>query len=94
MTHDDVLRRFQVRRFGLAEELGNVRATCWTLGVHHSTHYRWCRPVLRFTALRTDLARDPCYCNHDRAHTGRRTQGRTPAEVLGAAEMWLQRPAR
>ena len=50
--------------------------------------------VPRFTALRTDLARDRQYYNHDRAHTGRLTQGRTPAEVLGAAKMWPQRPSR
>ena len=50
--------------------------------------------VPRFTALRTDLARYLRYYNDDRAHTGRRTQGRTPAHVLGAAKMWPRRPAR
>ena len=47
--------------------------------------------IPRFTALRTDLARYLQYYNHDRAHSGRRTQGRTPAQVLGAAKMWPSR---
>ena len=50
--------------------------------------------VPRFTALRTDLAPYLRYYNHDRAHTGRRTKGRTPAQVLGAAKMWPKRPSR
>ncbi len=50
--------------------------------------------VPRFTALRTDLARYLRYYNHDRAHTGRLTQGRPPAQVLGAAKMWPRRPTR
>ena len=50
--------------------------------------------IPRFTALRTDLAQYLRYYNHDRAHTGRRTQGRTPAQVLGAAKMWPQRSSR
>ena len=29
------------RLFALAEELGNVRAACRTMGVHRSTYYRW-----------------------------------------------------
>ena len=48
----------------------------------------------RFTALRTDLRRYLRYYHHDRAHSGRLTQGRNPAEVLGAAKMWPQRPSR
>ncbi len=50
--------------------------------------------VPRFTALRQDLAAFLHEYNHDRAHNGRLTQGRTPAEVLGAAKMWPQRPTR
>ncbi len=50
--------------------------------------------IPRFTALRTDLAQYLQYYNRHRAHTGRRTQGRTPAQVLGAAKMWPQRPSR
>jgi len=38
--------------------------------------------------LRRELARYLEYYNFDRAHTGRLTQGRTPAEVLGAAKMY------
>ena len=61
MTHDDVLHRFRVRLFGLADELGNVRAACRILGVHHSTYYRWRRPVLRWglDALRPRERRPP-----------------------------------
>jgi transposase InsO family protein len=40
--------------------------------------------VPRFTALRRDLEAYLDYYNYDRAHTGRHTNGRTPAEVIGA----------
>ena len=50
--------------------------------------------IPHFTALRADLAGCLHAYNHDRAHTGRLTQGLTPAEVLGAAKMWPQRPPR
>jgi transposase len=38
---DDVLFRFRLRLFSLAEELGNVRAACRAMGVHPSTYYHW-----------------------------------------------------
>lgn len=41
MTQDDLLYRFRLRALALAEELGNVRAACRMLGIHHSTFYRW-----------------------------------------------------
>ena len=41
MTQDDVLYRFRLRALALAAELGNVRAACRALGIHHSTFYRW-----------------------------------------------------
>ena len=41
MTPGDVLYRFRVRTLALAEELGNVRAACRAMGIHHSTFYRW-----------------------------------------------------
>ena len=47
VVDDDVLFRFRLRLFGLAEELGNVREACRIFGVHHSTYYRWRGPVLR-----------------------------------------------
>ena len=47
MVNDDVLYRFRLRLFSLAEELGNVRAACRLMGVHPSTYYRWRGPVLR-----------------------------------------------
>jgi transposase InsO family protein len=47
VVNDDVLYRFRLRLFSLAEELGNVRAACRLMGVHPSTYYRWRGPVLR-----------------------------------------------
>jgi transposase InsO family protein len=47
--------------------------------------------VPRYTGLRRDLERYLVYYNFDRAHTGRWTQGRTPAQVIGAAKMWSGR---
>lgn len=43
---------------------------------------------VRFTGLRSQLESYVCYYNHERAHTGRITAGRTPAEVVyGARKM-------
>ena len=42
MTHDDVLYRFRLRLFALADELGNVRAACRILGV--PPYYRCRKP--------------------------------------------------
>lgn len=47
MVDDDVLFKFRLRLFSLAAELGNVRAACRLMDVHHSTFYRWRGPVLR-----------------------------------------------
>lgn len=41
MTPDDQLYRFRQRTLALAEEMGNVRAACRMMGIHHSTFYRW-----------------------------------------------------
>ena len=41
MGNDDALYRFRLGVFALAEELGNVRAACRVMGIHHSTFYRW-----------------------------------------------------
>lgn len=40
--------------------------------------------VPKLTALKRDLESYLGYYNYDRAHTGRYTKGRTPAEVIGA----------
>jgi transposase InsO family protein len=40
------------------------------------------------TGLKLDLERYLSYYNTQRAHTGRWTRGRTPAEVLGKAKLW------
>src|SRR5262245_2332698 len=47
VVDDDVLYRFRLRLFSLAQELGNVRQACRIFGVHPSTYYRWRRPVMR-----------------------------------------------
>jgi transposase len=47
MGDDDVLFKFRLRLFSLAEELGNVRAACRAMGVHPSTYYHWKRKVGR-----------------------------------------------
>lgn len=47
MGDDDVLYRFRLRLFSLAEELGNVRAACRAMGVHPSTYYAWKAKVER-----------------------------------------------
>jgi transposase InsO family protein len=44
--------------------------------------------VPKYMGLRRELVRYLEIYNHDRAHNGRLTRGRTPAEVLGAAKMF------
>ena len=46
--------------------------------------------IPKFHGLRMDLERYLRYYNSDRAHTGRLTKGRTPAQVLGKAKMWTR----
>ncbi len=60
MSQDDVLFGYRLRLFALAEEIG-VRAACRTMGVHHSTYYRWKRRVDRWglEALRVRERRRP-----------------------------------
>ena len=48
MTEDDALHRFRLRVFGLAHELGSVRAACRVMGIHHSTYYGWQHQLIRF----------------------------------------------
>src|SRR2546426_817897 len=50
VVDDDVLYRFRLRLFSLAEELHNVRAACRIFGVHPSTYYRW-RPAVLASGL-------------------------------------------
>jgi transposase InsO family protein len=60
MSHDDVLYGYRLRLFALAGEIG-VRAACRTMGVHHSTYYRWKQRVERWglEALRVRERRKP-----------------------------------
>ncbi len=60
MSQDDVLIGYRLRLFALAEEIG-IRAACRTMGVHHSTYYRWKRRVDRrgLEALRVRERRRP-----------------------------------
>lgn len=53
---------------------------CWRPAFARSLVPTW-------TALRLDLDSYLDYYNFDRAHTGRYTQGRTPASVIGARKM-------
>ena len=41
MNKDDALFKYRLQVFALARELGNVRAACRMMGIHHSTFYRW-----------------------------------------------------
>ena len=47
MTQDDLLYRFRLRVFAMAQELGNVRAACRAMGIHPCTYYRWKRRLDR-----------------------------------------------
>jgi transposase InsO family protein len=60
VSDDDVLYGYRLRLFALAGEIG-VRAACRTMGVHHSTYYRWKRRVDRWglEALRVRERRRP-----------------------------------
>jgi hypothetical protein len=44
--------------------------------------------IPRYTGLRRNLQNFLRYYNTDRAHTGRWTKGRTPAQGIGAAKIW------
>ncbi len=48
VTQDDLLYRFRLRTFAVAQELGNVRAACRAMGIHPSTYYRWKRQLDRY----------------------------------------------
>jgi len=60
MSNDDVIYGYRLRLFALAGEIG-VRAACRTMGVHHSTYYRWKAKVERWglEALRPRERRKP-----------------------------------
>lgn len=47
--------------------------------------------VPRYQGIQRDLERYLVYYNTDRAHTGRWTRGRTPAQVIGATKMYSGR---
>lgn len=74
MTLDDVIHRQRVRLFALARELGNVRAACRAMGIHHSTYYRWQRQVLTWglEALRPRERRPPRMPNQLPSHVEQR----------------------
>jgi transposase InsO family protein len=56
MSEDDVLFGYRLRLFALAGEIG-VRAACRTMGVHHSTYYRW-KPQVERAGLEMLRARE------------------------------------
>jgi transposase InsO family protein len=70
---------------GCVERLhGTILEECWK-----PAFARYLVP--RYLGLREDLHRYLGYYNFDRAHTGRWTRGRTPAQVIGANKMWAAR---
>ena len=46
----------------------------------------------RYTGLRRELDRYRAYYNHDRAHTGRLTHGRIPADIIDPARKMTPKP--
>jgi len=60
---------------------GTILEECWK-----PSFARYLVP--KYMGLGRELARYLQLYNYDRAHNGRLTKGRTPAEVLGAAKMW------
>lgn len=63
---------------------GTVLEECWK-----PAFARYLVP--KQTGLRRDLEQYVKYYNFDRAHTGRWTKGRTPAQVIGANKMYAGR---
>jgi transposase len=61
MSHDDVLFRYRLRLFTLAEELGSVSEACRRMGVSRQTYYRLKHQVDRWglEALRVRERRRP-----------------------------------
>jgi transposase InsO family protein len=76
LTQDDALFRFRVRLLGLAQEIG-VRAACRTMGVHHSSYYRWKGQSDRFglEILRPRERRRPQMPNATPVHIEQRVLG-------------------
>lgn len=67
---------------GCVERLhGTILEECWKPAF--ARFYRVTK-----TGLQRELTRYLDYYNHERVHTGRWTQGRTPGEVVGVAKMW------
>jgi transposase InsO family protein len=70
---------------GCVERLqGTVLQECWKPAFAQYL-------VPGYLGLRRDLERYLHYDNFERAHTGRWTKGRTPAQVIGANKMWSGR---
>lgn len=70
---------------GCVERLqGTILEECWKPAFARAL-------VPAYQGLQRDLERYLVYYNTDRAHTGRWTQGRTPAQVIGANKMYSGR---
>jgi transposase InsO family protein len=70
---------------GCVERLqGTILDECWK-----PAFARYLLPG--YMGLERDLKQYLVYYNHDRIHRGRWTQGRTPAQVIGAAKMYSGR---
>ena len=74
MSHDDVLFRYRLRLFTLAEELGSVSEACRRMGVSRQTYYRLKRQVDRWglEALRVRERRRPRQPNEIGPHLEQR----------------------
>jgi transposase len=85
MSEDDVLFGYRLRLFALAGEMG-VRAACRTMGVHHSTYYRWKKRVDRWglEALRVRERRRPRMPNELGPHLEQRVLARRGGDDLEA----------
>lgn len=74
MSHDDVLFRYRLRLFTLAEELGSVSEACRRMGVSRQTYYRLKHEVDRWglEALRVRERRRPRQPNEIGPHLEQR----------------------
>ena len=74
MSHDDVLFRYRLRLFTLAEELGNVSEACRRMGMSRQTYYRLKRQMDRWgiEALRVRERRRPRQPNEIGPHLEQR----------------------
>jgi len=91
MTPEDSIYRFRLRTLALTEELGNVRAACRAMGIHHSTIYRWKRQAEQYglELLRPRERRRPQMANATSPVVEQRVV--VPCSSQGQASRWVSR---